>query len=67
MGLLKEIDEQICKPCRQAMDWVNDSGIIGDPPSISCDEECALQRLWTALDTFRNGTLRDALKLQELL
>ena len=59
MGLLREIDDQICKPCRRGMDK-------GDEPHF-CDEGCALYRLGTALDNFRNGTLRDALNLQERL
>ena len=58
MGLLKEIDEQICKPCRQKMD---------DKDGF-CDEDCPLYKLWVTLEDFSiEGKLSQAVELRKVL
>ena len=62
MGLLKEIDEQICKPCRQNMEKP------GEQIRVCCDETCALDCLFTQLDLFKiEGDLWQAIKLRDAL
>ncbi len=62
MGLLKEIDEQICGPCRRNMEKP------GEDIRQCCDETCPLERLYTMLSSFGvGGKVSQALRLKEAL
>lgn len=59
MGLLKEIDQQICRPCRRRMDELQPG------ERHHCDGTCALALLWDSLDNIKiEGRIKDIVKLR---